>query len=226
MAHVKMARDFDWSGAEQDFRRALELTPSSDDTYDLYGRLCAGLGRYDEAIALMHRARELDPLAHRMDGVTALLRAGRYDQAVADAESAVEAEPGYDRARATLGWGYFLSGRQEDGLAELERAVSLSPADTMWLGQLGEAYAMAGNAAKAHEILRQLEERARNTFVSPYHFAYVYTGLGDAELAMDWLERAVAERTGPAYSIKGSFLLTPLHTHPRFRALLRLMKLE
>ena len=96
----------------------------------------------------------------------------------------------------------------------------------MWLGQLGEAYAMAGNAAKAQEILHELEQRARVGYVSPYHFAYVYTGLGDTDRAMDWLERAVAERTGPAYSIRGSFLLTPLHAHPRFRALLRLMKLE
>jgi serine/threonine-protein kinase len=226
MAHVKMARDYDWAGAEEGFKRALELSPSSDDTYDLYGRLCAGLERYDEAIALQRRARELDPLAHRMDGVTTLLRAKRYDQAIADAESAVELEPGYDRARATLGWGYFLSGRQDRGLAELERAVSLSPANTMWLGQLGEAYAMAGNAAKAREILHQLEERARETYVSPYHFAYVYTGLGETDAAMDWLERAVAERTGPTYSLKGSFLLTSLHTHPRFRALLRRMKLD
>jgi serine/threonine-protein kinase len=96
----------------------------------------------------------------------------------------------------------------------------------MWLGQLGEAYAMAGNAAKAREILHQLEERARETYVSPYHFAYVYTGLGETDAAMDWLERAVAERTGPTYSLKGSFLLTSLHTHPRFRALLRRMKLD
>jgi len=226
MGHVKMVRDFDWSGAEQAFKRALELSPSSDDTYDLYGRLCAGLGRYDEAIALQRRARELDPLAHRMDGVTTLLRAGRYDEAVADAESAVGLEPGYDRARATLGWGYFLNGRRDAGLAELERAVSLSPGNTMWLGQLGQAYAMAGNATRAREILGQLKERARQGFVSPYHFAYVYTGLGDADAAMDCLERAVAERTGPAYSVKGSFLLAPLHAHPRFRALLRRMKLD
>ena len=59
----------------------------------------------------------------------------------------------------------------------------------------------------------------------PYYFAYVYTGLGDAERAMDYLERAVAERAGPAYSIKGSFLLAPLRAHPRFRALLRQMNL-
>ena len=84
---------------------------------------------------------------------------------------------------------------------------------------------MAGNAARARAILRELEARAKTGYVSPYHFAYVYTGLGESDRAMDWLERAVAERTGPAYSIKGSFLFAPLHAHPRFRALLRQMNL-
>jgi TolB-like protein/DNA-binding SARP family transcriptional activator/Tfp pilus assembly protein PilF len=226
MGYLKGVHEFDWAGAEREFKRALELSPSSADTYDYYGRLCAGLGRFDDAIALQHRAQELDPLAHRMDGVTTLIRAGRYDQAVIEGENAVELDPGYDRARATLGWAYFLSGKQSEGLAELETAVSVSGRNLMWLGQLGQAYAMAGSAEKARDIIRELEERAKTTFISPYHFAYVYTGLGDYDRALDMLERAVADRTGPVYSIKGSFLLKQLHTHPRFRALLRKMNLE
>src|SRR6266550_7213081 len=124
MAYLKGVREFDWSGAELGFKRALELSPSGADAYDYYGRLCAGLERYDEALALQYRAKELDPLAHRMDGVTTLLRAGRYEEGVARAEEAVELDPGYDRARATLGWAYFLSGRQTEGIAELETAAS------------------------------------------------------------------------------------------------------
>ncbi|MEA2763802.1 MAG: adenylate cyclase [Gemmatimonadaceae bacterium] len=226
MGYLKGVREFDWAGAEREFKRALELSPSGSDTYDYYGRLCAGLGRFDDAIALQRRAQELDPLAHRMDGVTTLLRAGRYDEAVTLGEDAVELDRGYDRARATLGWAYFLSGKQREGLAELESAVSVSNRNAMWLGQLGQAYAMAGKADEARTIIREMEERAKTGFVSPYHFAYVYTGLGDYDRALDMLERAVAERTGPAYSIKGSFLLKALHTHPRFRALLRQMNLE
>ena len=126
--YLKTVREFDWAGAEQEFKQALELTPSNADAHALYGRLCSGLGRYDEAIALQRRAQELDPLAHRLDVVTTLLRAGRYDDAVVGAGNAVELDPGHDRARATLGWAYFLSGRQEEGLAELERAVALPPA--------------------------------------------------------------------------------------------------
>jgi tetratricopeptide (TPR) repeat protein len=161
-----------------------------------------------------------------MDGVTTLLRAGRFDEALVRAEEAVEFDSGYDRARATLGWAYIFKGRQADGVAELERAVGTSRSNTLWLGQLGQAYAMAGDEKRAREVLRELEDRSNHTYVSPYHLAYVYTGLGEYDRAMDLLERAVAERTGPAYSIKGSFLLAPLHTHPRFRALLRDMKLD
>lgn len=226
MGYLKAVGYFDWTGAESAFRRALELSPGNTNACDLYGRLCAGLERYDDAIALQARAHELDPLAHRMDLVTTLLRAGRYDEALVKAKEAVELDDGYDRARATLGWAYILSGKPDEGLAELELAVSLSRGHTMWLGQLGEAYARTGRKAKARSILRDLEKKARSTYVSPYHFAYVFTGLGEYDKAMEFLERAVAERTGPAYSIKGSFLLTALHTHPRFHALLRGMNLE
>lgn len=225
IGNLRAVREFDWPGAEQAFQRALELSPSNADAYDLYGRFCAGLERYDESIALLQRAQALDPLTHRVDLATTLLRAGRYDEALQHAANALELDLHHDRTIATLGWAHFLSGRQEEGLAQLERAVSASRGNTIWLAQLGEAYALAGHAAKAHEILKELEERARHDFVSSYHFAYVYTGLGESERALDWLERAVAERTGPAYGIKGSFLFKPLREHPRFRALLRQMKL-
>lgn len=163
-------------------------------------------------------------MAHRLDIVTTLLRAKRYDQAIAMGVEAVKLDPEYSRAHATLGWAYFLSGRTE-GAAELERAASLAKESTLWLGQRGQAYAKVGETSKARDILCELEERARHGFVSPYHFAYVYTGLGDVERAISWLERAVRERTGRAYGMKGAFLLASLHDHPRFRALLGQMHL-
>ena len=224
MAYLRAVRDHDWVAAEQGFKRALELSPSNAATCDLYGRMCAALERYDESIALLQRAQELDPLARRCDAATMLLRAGRVDEAIRRAESAVELDP-VDRACATLGWAYFLNGRRDEAFAQLERAASASPESTIWLAQLGQAYAMAGNRRRAHEILDTLKERARHGYVSPYHFAYVLTGLGEADRAMDYLERAVAEHTGASYGIKGSFLFKPLRGHPRFSALLRQMNL-
>jgi len=226
LAFIKAVCDFDWVGAEQEFKRALELTPNSADTYDLYGRMCLAVERNDDALAMERRAQELDPLAHRADVARALLRAGRYDEALQAATRALALDPHYARGHATLGWAYLKKGIVAPGLAELETAVSLSPGDTLWLAQLGQAYGIAGNLEKAREVLRQLEELSRQRFVSPYHMAVVYTGLGEQERAIDWLERAYEGRSGPVYSIKGSFLFTALRAHPRFVALLKKMNLS
>ena len=225
LAFIKAVCDFDWAGAEAEFKRALELTPNSADTYDLYGRMCLALERNGEALAMEQRAQELDPLAHRADVARALLRAGRNDEALEAATRAVALDPHYARGHATLGWAYLKKGIVERGVAELETAVSLSPGDTLWLAQLGEAYGVVGNVAGARDVLRQLEELSRRRFVSPYHMALVYTGLGEQETAVDWLERAYEGRSGPAYSVKGSFLFTTLRGHPRFTALLKKMNL-
>jgi TolB-like protein/two-component SAPR family response regulator len=215
--------DFDWANAEREFKRALELRPNGADTHDLYGRMCSALGRYDEAVAMERRAQELDPLAHRCDFATALLRAGRYEEAVRASESAVEFDPRDPRAHATLGWAYLKNGRPTEGLTELERAVALAPGSTAWRAQLGQAHALGGNIEAARAILGELESMAAERYVSPYHLAYVYAGLGENDRAMDCLERAYAERAGAVYGVKHSFLFTTLHGHPRFRALLKRM---
>jgi Predicted integral membrane protein len=164
LGYLKTVRDYDWAGAEESFRRAIELSPSDADAYNLYGRLCAGLGRYDDAIVLLQRAQELDPLAHRVDVATALLRAGRYEQALVRAEEAVELDGSQDRAQATVGWAHFLIGREAECLAELEQAVRVSKRNTLWLGQLGEAYAMAGRRTRrARSWMSCTGARGRNT---------------------------------------------------------------
>ena len=223
-AYLKLC-DFDWAGAERGFKRALELNPNSADTYDLYGRLCSAQRRFDEAISLLRRAQEMDPLAHRLDVTTTLLRAGRYTEAAIGAESALAFEPELDRAHATLGWALLKNGNADAGLASLERAVSLSPGTTQWVAQLGLAYGLTGHTDKARAILRRLEAEATHGYVSPYQLVFVYTGLGEFDRALDLLEESVQEHAGAAYGIKGSFLLAPLQSHPRFQALLRKMNL-
>jgi serine/threonine protein kinase/Flp pilus assembly protein TadD len=221
----KQAIDFDWAGAEAEFKRALELSPSSADTYDLYGRMCSALERYDEAIAMQQRAQDLDPLAHPADVATSLLRAGRYDEALEAARRAVALGRDYARGHATLGWAQFKLGRIDEGLAALERAVALSPGETLWRSQLGEAYGLAGKAERARAILRDLEAQASTGYVAPNHLAYVHTGLGEHDRAMDCLERAFEQQAGTVYGIRGSFLFAPLRSHPRFVGLLRRMHL-
>ena len=226
MGYLLMVRDFAWADAEREFQRALALSPSNADAYDLYGRLCAAHGRFDEAIEKAERAQELDPLAHRVDVATALLRGGRYAEAAERSRAALEVDPASARARASLGWAELLLGQCTEGLADLERAVALAPGSVQWLAQLGAGFAACGEEAKARAILGDLEERAKASFVSPYHLAYVHTSLGAHDRAIDLLTDAKRTRTGPTFGVGGSFLFAPLRPHPRFRALLREMNLR
>jgi len=222
---IRLVFDFDWEGAEREFLKALEISPGSAEVHDHYSWLCSSLQRYDDALREVRRARELDPLTARSDVATMLLRAGRVDEAQEDARRSVELEPGFSRCHSTLGWALILHGQHAEGLAALERAVELSPGDTLFLAQLGQACALTGDVEQARRILSRLHDMAAHAFVSPYHFAYVHTGLGEADEAIDWLEQAFARRSGAIYGVKGSFLFTSLHTHPRFEALLRKMNL-
>ncbi|MFI5209798.1 MAG: protein kinase [Gemmatimonadales bacterium] len=224
-AYLCFVCDYDWAGAEEGFRRALELNPGSADSNDLYGQMLSSLERYDEAIPYLKRAQELDPLAHRSDMASTFMRAGRFTDALAAARPVIEFDPHYPRGYSTLGWAYLKLGRIEEGLAALRRAVELAPDDTFFLAQLGQGLGMAGKTVEARRIAEQLERLATERDVSPYHLAYVYTGLGDRERAIDFLERANDLRTGGVYGIRGSFLFSRLRDHPRFIALLRKMNL-
>jgi tetratricopeptide (TPR) repeat protein len=220
---IRFVFDFDWPGAERELLRAIELSPGSADLHDHYSWLCTSLGRYDEALREVRRARELDPLSVQSDVANTLLRAGRIEEALEDARRSVALEPGFPRCHSTLGWALIGRGRSAEGIASLERAAMLSPGATLFLAQLGQAYALNGEVDKARRILEQLHDLATREFVSPYHFAYVHTGLGEADAAIDWLEHAFERRSGAIYGIKGSFLFASLRGHPRFEALLHKM---
>jgi serine/threonine protein kinase/Flp pilus assembly protein TadD len=225
LGSLKAVWQYDWAGAEREFRRALELSPSNANAHDLYGRLCSALGRQEESIAMQRRAQQLDPLEHRSDYANSLLRAGRYEEGLHEAQHALEFDPHYDRLRATSGWALVRLGRYAEGIAEIEKAAALTPTNTAWRAQLGQVYAESGRVDQANDILRELTALSARQYVSPYHMAYVLTGLGRHDEAIDWLERAYEQRAGAVYGIKGSFLFEALRGHPRYVALLRRMNL-
>lgn len=222
---IQFIFDFDWPGAERAFLKAIELSPGSAQVHDHYSWLCASLERYDDALREVRRARELDPLLTQTDVATTLLRAGRIEEALEEARRSVRDEPGAPRCHSVLGWALIFHGENSAGIASLEHAMALAPGSTLFLSQLGEACALTGDVERARRILEQLRDRAQREFVSPYHFAYVHAGLGEADAAVDWLEQAFEQRSGAIYGIKGSFLFRNLRDHPRFESLVRRMNL-
>ncbi|HUN85960.1 MAG TPA: winged helix-turn-helix domain-containing protein [Terracidiphilus sp.] len=222
---IRFAFDFDWAGAEQELRKALELCPGNAQIHDYYGWLCFSQERYDDALREVRRARDLDPIIIHSDVAATLLRAGRNEEALDEARRMVTIESGSPRCNSMLGWALIFNGDHAAGIASLEHSVALAPGLTMFQSQLGQAYALIGNIEKARLILEELHDRATREFVSPYHFAYIHTGLGEADLAIDWLERAYEKRSGYTFAIKGSFLFRNLRGLPRFESLLRRMNL-
>lgn len=222
---IRFVFDFDWPGAEREFQRAIELSPNSAEVHDHYSWLCSSLERYDDALREVRRARELDPILIQSDVATTLLRAGRVEEALVEARRGVQDEPGSARCHSNLGWALIFHGENAAGIASLERSVALSPGASLFFSQLGQACALTGNAERARQILQQLQDAAAHGFVSPYHFAYIYAGLGETDVAIDYLERAFERRSGGIYGIKGSFLFRNLRQHPRFQSLLRKMNL-
>ena len=221
-AFLRMIWEYDWEGAATGFRRAIELNPGNADAHNLFGAWYDAMEQHDEALAMQERARLLDPMAHRTDIATTLLRSGRNRKAEEALVSALEFHPNAPRLHATLGWALLRQGRTPEGLVALRRACELEGDEPLYLAQYGQALALAGQQDAALEVLARLEQKARERYVSPKHFAYVHTGLGNLERAMDYLEQAYEQRAG-AYTLPGSFLFEPLRDHPRFQQLLARM---
>ena len=224
MALVLHRYEWNWSGAEQEYRRALELNPGSS-TRIFYALLLAGLHRVDEAAVEGHRAVDLDPLAlfTRHALAIALYVSGRHDEAIAEADAGIELDPRYHAFYWNRGLSLAAIGSHEEAIAAFTEATAIAPANLLSKAFLGYAQGLAGREDTAREILADLERQRADTYVSGALLAHVHLGLGELEPALSRLEEAVDERaviliyldTWPAYD--------PLRADPRFQALLRRM---
>jgi serine/threonine protein kinase/tetratricopeptide (TPR) repeat protein len=226
MGGILMYYDFDWPGAERAFRRAIDLGPSLASAREAYGLLLAAVGRHDDARREMARARELDPLSLSvMDSFAfAHYLAGNYDGTIAESQRALDLDDAFWPAYRELGLGYEYSGRLSEAIDAYETARRLD-SNTTIIEMLGGAYAAAGRTGDAHRILAELEERHAGSYVCPYEIATIHAGLGDAERALDWLERGYTERADCMPWMHADPKLEPLASHPRFQSLLERLNL-
>lgn len=212
---------WDWSGAEKELRRALELNPNYG--HPELSEFLSASGRAEEALAEAQRAQELDPLSvGSILGVAAAYRAvGQYDRAITEFRKALEKDPSRPRAHFQLGATYVEKGELDEGIAELETAVKLSQGNQRFLAYLGYADAVAGKKSEAQKILRELNTISHQQYVSPFGIALVDMGLGQKEAALAWLERAYEVHDYQLTGLVGDFRLNPLHSDPHFQDLVR-----
>jgi TolB-like protein/Flp pilus assembly protein TadD len=214
--------DFDFSLANREFQRAIELNPNYATGHQQYANnTLSALGRFDEAIAEGKRAVELDPLSLVINADLGMnyYYARRYDEAITQLRKTLEMDPGYYYAHVDLGQVLAAKRAFGEAILEYQKARALND-DPFVLGLLGHAYASSGNKTEALKILDQLKEMSRQRYVSMYSFAIVYLALDDKQEALRWLEQSYQDRAGADIGwIRVDSLLDPLHGDPGFEAL-------
>jgi TolB-like protein/Flp pilus assembly protein TadD len=221
MGWIKMIYDWDWTGADAAFKRALELEPGNADAVRGAAALAGTLGRFDEAIQLDRRAIELDPLRVSTYNNLAVhsYYAGRWDEAEIAFRKALELNPQYPRAHERLGCIYLAQSKPEEALAEMQKEH-----EPAWRGQgLALAYHAAGKKKEADAALADYIEKYQND--AAYQIAEIYAYRGETDKAFEWLERAYKQRDGGLAEMKGDPLLRNIEHDPRYLPFLQKMKL-
>jgi TolB-like protein/tetratricopeptide (TPR) repeat protein len=218
-AFAQHALAWNWSAAEADFRRALELSPNAPAVHDRYSNYLTVHGRHEEAIAAARRAEDRAPSSAASSRLVAwaLYMARRYDEAIAQAQQTLAIQPDFQPARTVLGRAYTLSGRHAEAIRELEAAG--------WPAMLAVAHARAGHAEEASRLLAEMRSGSAGPRALPYDLVIVYSAMGNLPAALDQLEAAFRDRDSALTTIAVDPLLDPLRSSPRFTDLLRRMSL-
>jgi serine/threonine protein kinase/tetratricopeptide (TPR) repeat protein len=222
-AYEKFYGEWDFVGANREFRRALELDPSSAQIHWLYGMHLTAMNRTAEAVAEVERAQALDPLSVAIQAASArsYYNGRRYHEAILQARSALEIDSTFSRAHFWVGMASEQLGRRDEAIREFETTVSFGGPATIYLAALGHAYGVAGHRDKALAVVADLQTRARGRYVSALDIATVYLGLGDTDATFEWLERAFQTRASALVYLAVDPRYDVVREDPRFQDLVR-----
>ena len=226
---IRSVFSWDWSGAEEAFKRSLQLKPTYLPAHQWYGQTCLGAtGRMNEALSQMRRAIRLEPRAPVTNAIlTSLLLAnGQYDQAIEQGWRTIEIDPNCFWAYKDMGLSFARKAKLEEAITALEKAEVLSGGDPATLGPLGYLYALSDRKSDARNLLGQLQEKSKHTYSFPYQCAFIWAGLDEWDKVFDWLNKAYDERCVWLNGVKVEPIFFSVRTEPRFTALLRKMGLQ
>ena len=216
---------WDWSKAERHFQRALELNPSCSPARHWYAEFLAEMGRIDEALETIERARTHVPLSSSIQATRAfvLVMGRRFDEAIAQAELVLLIDPDYLMALIRLGIAYGGNGRHTDAVRAFQQAVQAAPELLDCISLLGYAHARAGNTEEARQQLDELRRLAERRYVPAFLFANVYAGLGDPDQALAFIEKEYEARGWYLLLIRQAPQFDLLRSNPRFKTIMRRM---
>jgi serine/threonine-protein kinase len=180
LGEIRSHYEWDFPGAEREYKRAIQLKPNYALAHWWYGVYLSAMGRHQEAIAEAKRAQELEPLSVLISDVVGYihLQARQYDQSIEELRNALELDPNFAIARNDRGGAYLQKGKYEEAITEISKAVVLSGGEPIYVSELGYAYAVTGQRDEAVKRLDQLKEMSKGRYVGPSHIALIYVVLG------------------------------------------------
>ena len=218
LAMINLLYDWDWNGAEREFKRAIELDPNNANAHHWYSHFLLPMRRIEESLAESKRALENAPLDLILNVHLGwhYLYTHQYELATQQFNRTLEMDSNYVQARRYLGLTYEQTNHHEEALAELRKALSLVKQNADIQAELGHALAVANRRAEAQQVLTDLITLSKTHFVSSYDVATIYAGLGDKDKALEWLEKALDERSDLLVYLQVDPRFDSLHADPRF----------
>jgi DNA-binding winged helix-turn-helix (wHTH) protein/tetratricopeptide (TPR) repeat protein len=226
LAFVKWHYDWNWEGAEKEFRRILKFQPAHALTYQWYALLLVEMGRFAEAEKEAALARSLDCSSSALaNQATVFYLARKYNEALEAAHETLASFPGTQRAQLILGLSLEQIGKHDAATVELERAYRVSRRVPFVCNALGHAYAKSGRRREAESILRYLQN-LRSGLVDFGSQSLIHVGLGNLGCALRLLDKACQEREFHVVLLKVDPRWDPIRLHPEFQAILKRIGLE
>jgi serine/threonine protein kinase/tetratricopeptide (TPR) repeat protein len=197
LAWVKYRYEGDWFGAETDYNWAIGLNPSYAVAHHWYGSLLRDMGRFDEALTELEKARELNPFSLSINTSIGYLFyfARQYDQAIAQGQKALQMDPGFHWAYDVIALAHLQKGEFEEALAVFQKAVALSESSVDYQCHLAQAYAQAGMTEEARNVLEELLQKGETNHVPLHELALLNKALGQIDQALSFLQRASDEQS-------------------------------
>jgi TolB-like protein/Flp pilus assembly protein TadD len=228
LAYIHCAYEWNWSAAEKEFKKAINLNPNYATAHHWYAFKMAAEGRHSEAIAQMKLAVELDPLALIIitEVGWAYYFARQYDKAITHYRKALEMEPGFNVAHMFLGTSYLLLGRYPEAISELQKAIEFSGGSAFMKAKLAHVFAVAGDKEAARKIIAELKQPSDGRHVSAYNLALIYAGLRERDEVFSWLEEAYKQRALFLAWINVEPLFDGVRSDPRFVDIVKRIGLE
>jgi serine/threonine protein kinase/tetratricopeptide (TPR) repeat protein len=227
LAHIRFWYEWDWHGAERDFKKALELNSGYGTARLWYALYLASMGRAEEAIAEVKRAQEVDPLSLviNLNVSRVLYFAREYDRAADQCLKTIEMYPGFFLGYRRLGQIYERKRMYAEALAEFDKSLALAANNSETISVKGYTLAAAGRMAEAEQVLAELKGLSEQIYVSPYSLSRVLFGLGREDEAFEYLEKTYQERHGILVYLKVEPLFDGLRSDPRFVSMLQRLNL-